>query len=109
MIACAVAGWAGAVKALLMLAVAAVLLDAATQINQVLGQRLLYSIAPDARGRINAVYMTVVFMAAAAGSILGTFSYERGGWAATATVGAIIAGAAFLLFLTEPRRQAAAG
>lgn len=107
-IACAIAGWAGALKALLMLAVAAVLLDAATQINQVLGQRLLYSIAPEARGRINAVYMTVVFMAAAVGSILGTFSYERGGWAATATVGAIIAGAAFLLFLTEPRRATAA-
>lgn len=107
-IACAIAGWAGTVKALLMLAAAAVLLDAATQINQVLGQRLLYSIAPEARGRINAVYMTVVFMAAAVGSILGTFSYERGGWAATATVGAIIAGAAFLLFLTEPRREAAA-
>jgi predicted MFS family arabinose efflux permease len=105
-VACGVAGWAGMAGALLTLAAAAVLLDAATQTNQVLGQRVLYSIAPEARGRINAVYMTIVFLAAAIGSILGSFSYERGGWMATTAVGAIIVGAALLLFASEPRQVA---
>ena len=33
-------------------------------LDEVFGQRVLYAIAPDARGRINAVYMTVVFLRA---------------------------------------------
>jgi len=101
------AGWAVAAQALIVLAVAAVILDAATQLNQVLGQRVLFSIAPEARGRINAVYMTVVFLGGALGSVLATLSFARGGWTATAAVGAVLAGAALLLFLTERRAAAA--
>lgn len=90
-------------RALILLGAAAVLLDAATQFNQVLGQRVLYSVAPDARGRINASYMTVVFVGAAVGSTLASYTFYRGGWQATAWSGAAMAGAAFLLFLTEAR------
>lgn len=97
------AGWAGAAHALILLALAAVVLDAATQMNQVLGQRVLFSIAPEARGRINSVYMTMVFLAGALGSTLATISYDHGGWTATATVGAVLTTAVFLLFLTERR------
>lgn len=93
--------WAVDLRALILLGAAAVLLDAATQFNQVLGQRVLYSVAPEARGRINASYMTVVFVGAACGSTLASYSFYRGGWAATAWSGAALVGAAFLLFLTE--------
>ena len=103
-----VAGWAAAAHALILLAAAAVLLDAATQLNQVLGQRVLFSILPEARGRINAVYMTVVFLAGALGSTLATLSFDQGGWTATATVGGALAAAAFLFFLTEQRPPAKA-
>ncbi len=102
-VACLVAGWAGAAHMLIVLALAAVLLDAATQLNQVLGQRVIYSIAPEARGRINAIYMTVVFLGGAAGSMLASFSLYHGGWTATMAVGGVLAVAAFVLFLTEPR------
>jgi predicted MFS family arabinose efflux permease len=97
-----IAGWAAAAHALILLAAAAVLLDAATQLNQVLGQRVLFSILPEARGRINAVYMTVVFLAGAFGSTLATLSFDKGGWTATASVGAALATTAFFFFLTEP-------
>lgn len=97
------AGWAGAAHALILLGLAAVLLDAATQLNQVLGQRVLFSIAPEARGRINSVYMTIVFVGGASGSMLATLTYSYGGWTMTAAVGAVLTAAAFLLFLTEPR------
>lgn len=100
-----IAGWAAAAHMLILLAVAAILLDAATQMNQVLGQRLLFSILPEARGRINAVYMTMVFLAGAFGSTLATVSLDHGGWTATASVGAAMMTAAFLLFLTERRAQ----
>ena len=102
-LACVVAGWAGAAHMLIVLAIAAILLDAATQLNQVLGQRVIYSIAADARGRINAIYMTVVFLGGAAGSMLASFSLYHGGWTATMAVGGGLAVAAFALFLTEPR------
>lgn len=93
--------------ALLLLGAAAVLLDAATQTNQVLGQRVLYSIAPEARGRINASYMTVVFVGAAFGSSLASYTFYRGGWSMTAWTGAALVAVALLLFLTE-RRSASA-
>ena len=95
--------WAVNLRALILLGAAAVLLDAATQFNQVLGQRVLYSVAPDARGRINASYMTVVFVGAAVGSTFASYTFYRGGWQATAWSGVALISAAFLLFLTETR------
>lgn len=95
--------WAVDLHALILLGAAAVLLDAATQFNQVLGQRVLYSVAPDARARINASYMTVVFVGAACGSTLASYAFYRGAWTATAWSGAALVGAALLLFLTERR------
>jgi predicted MFS family arabinose efflux permease len=47
--------------------------------------------------------MTMVFLAGALGSTLATISYDHGGWTATATVGAVLTTAVFLLFLTERR------
>lgn len=101
----ALAGYAAAAHALVVLAAAAVLLDAATQMNQVLGQRILYSIAPEARGRINSVYMTVVFLAGAAGSTAASLSYAGGGWRATCAIGAGLGAAALLIFVTERRAR----
>ncbi|MGI4731845.1 MAG: MFS transporter [Janthinobacterium lividum] len=103
----AIAGWAAAVGTVVVLAGAAVLLDAATQTNQVLGQRILYSIEPEARGRINAVYMTVVFIGGAAGSAVGALAFAQGGWTAIAWVGAGLGVAVLALFLTEPGHRRA--
>lgn len=100
-----VAGWAAAAGLLLVLALAAILLDAATQTNQVVGQRVIYSISAEARGRLNAGYMTVVFLCGAAGSGLAAVTYVRGGWWLTALTGAGMALAILLLFLTECRRR----
>jgi predicted MFS family arabinose efflux permease len=100
-VAFSLAGWAAWAHALIVLAVAGLLLDGATQMNQVLGQRVLYAIAPDARGRINAVYMTVVFLGGAAGSTLGAMTFQTGGWTMTSCAGGALGLAAFLLFLTE--------
>ncbi len=103
-----ISGWAAAASALVVLAAAAALLDAATQTNQVLGQRVLYSLAPDARGRINAIYMTVVFLGGAAGSTLGAASFARGGWSAVCWAGVALGVAVLALFLTEGRPREAA-
>ncbi|MBC3841449.1 MFS transporter [Streptacidiphilus sp. 4-A2] len=46
------------------LALAAVLMDFAVQSNGVLSQRDIYALHPDARARLNSVYMTSVFLGA---------------------------------------------
>jgi predicted MFS family arabinose efflux permease len=101
---------AAAAHGLILLAAMAVLLDAAVQFNQVLSQRVIYGVAPEARGRVNASYMTCMFIGGAAGSTLSSLTYAHGGWTTTTLSGAALAVLALVLFLTEgwPGARAAA-
>lgn len=83
-------GWAVAATALLPLAVATVVLDASVQINQVVSRRTVFGTPAEIRGRVNALYMTATFIGGAMGSLLGTITYNSGGWTATAGAGAAI-------------------
>ena len=98
-----IAGWAGAAHTLIVLALAAVLLDAATQLNQVLGQRV--TVLDRARGARadQCVHGRWCSSAGRLGSTLASFSCTDGGWTATTSVGGVLAAAALVLFLTEPR------
>jgi predicted MFS family arabinose efflux permease len=98
-----IAGWMGVAGVIVILALAAIALDAAVQANQIISQRVIYNLDPHARGRINAIYMTCLFLAAAAGSLLAGATYAGGGWFATALTGAGFAAAALVAFATEPR------
>jgi predicted MFS family arabinose efflux permease len=102
-----VTGWAVGARILVALVAAAVLIDASTQGNQIAGQRLIYGIAPAARGRINSAYIFVNFLGGATGSLLAPFVYQLGGWTAVAFVGAGIAAFVLIVFTTEriDRRQ----
>lgn len=83
----AATGWAVGALLLVPLAVATVLLDAAVQTNQVVSRRTVFGTAPSIRGRVNALYMTAMFIGGALGSLLGTVTFHGGGWAATAATG----------------------
>jgi predicted MFS family arabinose efflux permease len=96
-----VTDWAVGVRMLVPLVVAAVLIDAATQGNQVAGQRIVYGISPEARGRINSGYTFVFFLGGALGSLLAPLVYEHGGWSGVALVGAGIAALVLVVFATE--------
>ena len=91
--------WAAAAAALVMLVLLAVVIDAAVQTNQVVSQRLIFAAPSEMRGRVNAIYMTINFTGGALGSLLGTMTYEWGGWNATSTAGGII-GLLLLAFFT---------
>jgi predicted MFS family arabinose efflux permease len=107
MVSCVLSGWAAAIPSVAALVVFAVTLDAATQVNQVLGQRVIYSLPGEARGRMNAIYMTIVFLLGAGGSAVATLTYHHGGWwtsmLAASVLGLIVLG----IFATEFRRSAA--
>ena len=101
-VAFAVTGWAVAAGVMFVLVSSAIVLDASMQGNQIIGQRLIYAIDPAARGRINAIYMTAVFVAGALGSLIAGLTYFYGNWILTAGVGAGLGIALLLYSLTEP-------
>jgi predicted MFS family arabinose efflux permease len=68
----------------------AVLLDMALQVVMVSGQREIYAISSESASRINSVFMTSVFLGGAAGAAMASALYERGGWQAVATTGALL-------------------
>lgn len=89
--------------ALTLLVISAVTLDMAVSGNLVLGQRAIYSVAGEARGRMNGLFMSIFFIGGAIGSSLGGWSYESGGWILTAAIGATLPLAALIYFLTEKK------
>jgi predicted MFS family arabinose efflux permease len=101
-------GWAVAFRFVGVLVLAAIALDAATQTNQIVSQRAIYGIDATARGRINAIYMTSIFLAGATGSLAASLAFAAGGWLATSIVGATCGLIVLLFFVLEKNRPEAA-
>lgn len=91
---------------LALLVLAAITLDMAVSGNLVLGQRAIYSLGSEARGRLNGLFMSIFFIGGAIGSSLGGWSYAHGGWSFTSLIGVVMPLLAFLYFLTEKRALA---
>jgi len=96
--------WARGTTGLLAMVVLTVILDAAVQTNQVVSQRVIFAAPAHLRGRVNGIYMTILFAGGALGSLLGTASYQRGGWGTTVAIGVLMGAAALALYLTEKPR-----
>jgi predicted MFS family arabinose efflux permease len=77
-------------SSLVLLGVAGVLLDLAVQCHQVMGQQEIYALRPDARARINTVYMGTVFVSGALSSAVTGLLHSSGGWTAVAWFGAAL-------------------
>ncbi len=82
---------------------ALLLLDVALPAVHISNQSIIYQLAPQARARVNAVYMTVYFIGAASGSALGALAWSHGGWSATCIVGALFGVIAWLVLLYDKR------
>jgi predicted MFS family arabinose efflux permease len=93
----------GSLTALVVLTVAAILLDFGVTTNLVCGQRAIYGLSAEHRSRLNGLYMATFFAGGALGSALGGWAYATGGWTLTAWIGFCFPALAFLLFLTEGR------
>ena len=88
------------------LAVTGVVLDFCVQMNMVLGQRAIYALDANSRSRLNALYMTSIFIGGAFGSAIASSVYEHGGWLAVMLVGSAFALVALLRFLSAARKAA---
>ncbi|WP_434772531.1 MFS transporter [Pseudomonas entomophila] len=93
----------GAVPGLgyLGLIAAAIALDFAVQLNMVLGQREVYALDPNSRARLNAVFMTSIFVGGAVGSMVASPLYERLGWTTTLCTAAVIPALALVVYLAK--------
>lgn len=96
-----IAGWAGTAISIAALVLCAIFIDSAVQTNQILSQRIIFSLNDAARGRLNAVYMTIVFLLGSSGSAIAAASYFYGGWWATCLTGAVMGLIVLGAFATE--------
>lgn len=66
------------------------IVDGALQALHISNQNVIYALAPEARSRINAVYMTTYFVGASIGSALGSWAWLHQGWNGTSLMGGIL-------------------
>lgn len=90
---------------LALLGLAAIVLDFAVTVNLVVGQRAIFSLGANERGRLNGIYMATFFAGGAVGSALGGWAFAYGGWFLAAIFGALFPATALGLFSTEIRRR----
>ena len=63
-------------------------------------QNIIFRLRPDAKSRINSIYMTSYFIGGACGSALGVYAWHHGGWKMTCIAGvSLVLCAAFFAFL----------
>ncbi len=78
-----------------------ILLDAGVQAAQVANQTRIFSLRPEARNRVNTVYMIVYFTGGSAGSLLGSFAWTWGHWPAVCGLGIAFMLLASVILFTE--------
>lgn len=81
---------------LVLIVLSAIGFDLGVQATLISHQTLVYGLEPAARGRLNALLFTVVFIGMAVGSALGSKALELGGWPGVVAL-ATLAGAASLM------------
>lgn len=97
------AGGAVAAASVTAFVTTAFVIDAAVQLNQITGQKIIFEISQEARSRVNSIYLTSMFVIGASGSLIGSASLAAGGWLLTAGLGATIGAVSLSTFLLFDR------
>ncbi|GAA4016181.1 MFS transporter [Hymenobacter fastidiosus] len=79
------------------LIVGVVILDVGQQMTHISNQARIFVLLPEARSRLNTVYMTASFVGASAGSFLGALAWAHFQWPGVCGVGLGFVGAAYLI------------
>ncbi|WP_413594960.1 MFS transporter [Citrobacter youngae] len=84
----------------LLIALSAIGFDLGLQSSLVAHQNLVYSLEPQARGRLNALLFTLVFIGMALGSVLGSQVYALANWEGVVTLATFSGVVALVIRLT---------
>ncbi|MCC3151689.1 MFS transporter [Hymenobacter sp. BT770] len=95
LVAYAILGFGGLYVAGLVIGV--ILLDVGVQATHISNQSMIFSLVPEARSRLNTVYMTAYFTGGSLGSILGGLAWVHGGWPGVCAVGGTLTAVALLV------------
>lgn len=87
------------------LIVGVVLLDLGAQANQVSNQSRIYSLNPEARNRLNTVYMVTYFIGGSLGSALGTYGWGLAKWPGVCAIGILLLVLALVVYFINGLRQ----
>ncbi|KGT46226.1 MULTISPECIES: MFS transporter [Acinetobacter] len=71
-------------------------------------QNIIFRLRPDAKSRINSIYMTLYFIGGACGSAAGVYAWHHGGWSMSCLTGLGFAVAASFFALIDQLYQARA-
>lgn len=77
-------------RSIIGLVIGVIVLDIGVQAAQISNQSRIYALRPEARSRVNTVYMVAYFIGGAAGSAVGAATWHAFGW-----VGVCVAGLVF--------------
>jgi predicted MFS family arabinose efflux permease len=97
----------GSFGSLAAFVLAGIVLDAGSQAHLVVGQRAIFSLAPEIRSRLNALYMGLFFFGGAVGSAVSGSAVSHGGATTVSLIGLGFTALAALLYATEflPKRS----
>jgi predicted MFS family arabinose efflux permease len=86
-----------------LMAASAILMDVGVTLDQTLGRRAVQLLRPEARGRLNGLFVGLFFVGGALGSLLSGLAWAHGGWTLVCLIGAGLGVAALLVDLVGGR------
>ncbi|MCL6297008.1 MFS transporter [Streptomyces kronopolitis] len=101
------AGGAGGGWSLAALLAGVIVLDLAVQAVHISNQNMVFGVRPEARNRLNSVYMTSYFAGGAAGSALTSVVWGTSGWSGVCILGAALAAMTVLVWAADLLRRRA--
>ncbi|GJD30452.1 putative transporter [Methylobacterium adhaesivum] len=98
--------WAGGAVSLVAVGLGVLLIDIGLNGALIANQTRVYALVPGARGRVNTVLFTVMFVFGALGAFAGTQAFLAAGWSGVCAVGLVLSGGGLLVALLERGKPA---
>ena len=86
-------------KSIIGLAIGVILVDLGLQALHITNQNIIFSRNPDARNRVNTIYMVSFFIGGAIGTSLGAIAWEHFKWTGVSVLGILLSFCLFLVYL----------
>jgi predicted MFS family arabinose efflux permease len=90
------------------LVVGVILLDLGLQASHIANQTMVFSLNPQARNRLNTVYMFTYFMGGATGTLLASHAWQLWRWDGVVLVGVVFSSLALAVHLLFSKKRSAA-